>query len=251
MLKKLNKNKILVVNSFVVKVLNLVKIFEKKSIIKNISFRVNENSITGVLGKNGAGKTTLLGMLMGLITPSSGDIEIFGKNLSLKKNEILEDINFQSPYVDLPKKMTVEQNLFFYSRLYGIKKFKDIIYDLVERLKMTDLMKKNYGSLSAGQKTKVNLCKAMINNPKLLLLDEPTASLDPETSMFIREFLLDYQKKKKSTILITSHNLEEIQSICSKIILLKTGKIASNGNLNDLLKTNNYSSLKDFFLGQG
>ena len=251
MLKKLNKNKILVVNSFVVNVLNLVKIFEKKSIIKNISFRVNENSITGVLGKNGAGKTTLLGMLMGLITPSSGEIEIFGKNLSLKKNEILEDINFQSPYVDLPKKMTVEQNLFFYSRLYGIKKFKDIIYDLVERLKMTDLMKKNYGSLSAGQKTKVNLCKAMINNPKLLLLDEPTASLDPETSMFIREFLLDYQKKKKSTILITSHNLEEIQSICSKIILLKTGKIASNGNLNDLLKTNNYSSLKDFFLGQG
>ena len=223
---------------------------KKKSIIKNISFRVNENSITGVLGKNG-GKTTLLGMLMGLITPSSGEIEIFGKNLSLKKNEILEDINFQSPYVDLPKKMTVEQNLFFYSRLYGIKKFKDIIYDLVERLKMTDLMKKNYGSLSAGQKTKVNLCKAMINNPKLLLLDEPTASLDPETSMFIREFLLDYQKKKKSTILITSHNLEEIQSICSKIILLKTGKIASNGNLNDLLKTNNYSSLKDFFLGQG
>ena len=197
MLKKLNKNKILVVNSFVVNVLNLVKIFEKKSIIKNISFRVNENSITGVLGKNGAGKTTLLGMLMGLITPSSGDIEIFGKNLSLKKNEILEDINFQSPYVDLPKKMTVEQNLFFYSRLYGIKKFKDTIYDLVERLKMTDLMKKNYGSLSAGQKTKVNLCKAMINNPKLLLLDEPTASLDPETSMFIREFLLDYQKKKK------------------------------------------------------
>ncbi len=196
MLKKLNKNKILVVNSFVVKVFNLVKIFEKKSIIKNISFRVNENSITGVLGKNGAGKTTLLGMLMGLITPSSGDIEILGKNLSLKKNEILEDINFQSPYVDLPKKMTVEQNLFFYSRLYGIKKFKDIIYDLVERLKMTDLMKKNYGSLSAGQKTKVNLCKAMINNPKLLLLDEPTASLDPETSMFIREFLLDYQKKK-------------------------------------------------------
>ena len=154
MLKKLNKNKILVVNSFVVKVLNLVKIFEKKSIIKNISFRVNENSITGVLGKNGAGKTTLLGMLMGLITPSSGEIEIFGKNLSLKKNEILEDINFQSPYVDLPKKMTVEQNLFFYSRLYGIKKFKDIIYDLVERLKMTDLMKKNYGSLSADKKLK-------------------------------------------------------------------------------------------------
>ena len=203
------------------------------------------------MGKNGAGKTTLLGMLMGLISPSSGNIEILGKNLSFKKNEILQEINFQSPYIDLPKKMTVEQNLFFYSRLYGVKKFKDKIYDLVKKLKMTDLMKKNYGSLSAGQKTKVNLCKALINDPKLLLLDEPTASLDPETSIFIREFLLDYQKKNKSSILITSHNLEEIQSICSKIILLKLGKIASNGNLNELLKINNYSSLKDFFLGQG
>lgn len=238
-------------NSFVVKVSNLVKTFDTKKIIKNISFNVNENSVTGVLGKNGAGKTTLLGMLMGLISPSSGNIEILGKNLFFKKNEILKEINFQSPYIDLPKKMTVEQNLFFYSRLYGIKKFKDKIYDLVKKLKMTDLMKKNYGSLSAGQKTKVNLCKALINNPKLLLLDEPTASLDPETSIFIREFLLDYQKKNKSSILITSHNLEEIQSICSKIILLKLGKIASNGNLNELLKINNYSSLKDFFLGQG
>ncbi len=238
-------------NSFVVKVSNLVKTFDTKKIIKNISFNVNENSVTGVLGKNGAGKTTLLGMLMGLISPSSGNIEILGKNLFFKKNEILKEINFQSPYIDLPKKMTVEQNLFFYSRLYGIKKYKDKIYDLVKRLKMTDLMKKNYGSLSAGQKTKVNLCKALINDPKLLLLDEPTASLDPETSIFIREFLLDYQKKNKSSILITSHNLEEIQSICSKIILLKLGKIASNGNLNELLKINNYSSLKDFFLGQG
>lgn len=238
-------------NSFVVKVSNLVKTFDTKKIIKNISFNVNENSVTGVLGKNGAGKTTLLGMLMGLISPSSGNIEILGKNLFFKKNEILKEINFQSPYIDLPKKMTVEQNLFFYSRLYGVKKFKDKIYDLVKKLKMTDLMKKNYGSLSAGQKTKVNLCKALINNPKLLLLDEPTASLDPETSIFIREFLLDYQKKNKSSILITSHNLEEIQSICSKIILLKLGKIASNGNLNELLKINNYSSLKDFFLGQG
>jgi len=147
------------VNSFVVKVSNLVKTFDTKKIIKNISFNVNENSVTGVLGKNGAGKTTLLGMLMGLISPSSGNIEILGKNLFFKKNEILKEINFQSPYIDLPKKMTVEQNLFFYSRLYGIKKYKDKIYDLVKKLKMTDLMKKNYGSLSAGQKTKVNLLK--------------------------------------------------------------------------------------------
>ena len=188
---------------------------------------------------------------MGLISPSSGDIEIFGKNLHIYKNEIIKNINFQSPYVDLPKKMTVEQNLYFYSRLYGIDKKADKINDLVIQLKMSDLMKKNYGSLSAGQKTKVNLCKALLNDPKLLLLDEPTASLDPETSIFIREFLLNYKKQKSSSIIITSHNLEEIQTICSKIILLKLGTIASEGNLKDLLKHNNYSSLQEFFLGQG
>ena len=235
----------------VVKVSNLVKIFDKRKIINNISFDVSENSVVGILGKNGAGKTTLLGMLMGLILPSSGKIKILGKDLNKKKNEILKKINFQSPYVDLPKKMTVEQNLYFYSRLYGIKNFKDIVNDLVNKLKMKDLIKKNYGSLSAGQKTKVNLCKALINNPKLLLLDEPTASLDPETSIFIREFLLKFQKKNNSSILITSHNLDEIQSICSKIILLKFGTVVSDGNLNEILKTKNYSSLQDFFLGQG
>mgnify|MGYP003345234021 FL=1 len=235
----------------VVKVSNLVKIFDKRKIIKNISFDVSENSVVGILGKNGAGKTTLLGMLMGLILPSSGKIEILGKDLNKKKNEILKKINFQSPYVDLPKKMTVEQNLYFYSRLYGIKNFKDIVNDLIDKLKMKDLIKKSYGSLSAGQKTKVNLCKALINNPKLLLLDEPTASLDPETSIFIREFLLKFQKKNNSSILITSHNLDEIQSICSKIILLKFGTVVSDGNLNEILKTKNYSTLQDFFLGQG
>lgn len=235
----------------VVKVSNLVKIFDKRKIIKNISFDVSENSVVGILGKNGAGKTTLLGMLMGLILPSSGKIEILGKDLNKKKNEILKKINFQSPYVDLPKKMTVEQNLYFYSRLYGIKNFKDIVNDLIDKLKMKDLIKKSYGSLSAGQKTKVNLCKALINNPKLLLLDEPTASLDPETSIFIREFLLKFQKKNNSSILITSHNLDEIQSICSKIILLKFGTVVSDGNLNEILNTKNYSTLQDFFLGQG
>ena len=235
----------------VVKVSNLVKIFDKRKIIKNISFDVSENSVVGILGKNGAGKTTLLGMLMGLILPSSGKIEILGKDLNKKKNEILKNINFQSPYVDLPKKMTVEQNLYFYSRLYGIKNFKDIVNDLVDKLKMRDLIKKNYGSLSAGQKTKVNLCKALINNPKLLLLDEPTASLDPETSIFIREFLLKFQKTNNSSILITSHNLDEIESICSKIILLKFGTVVSDGNLNEILNAKNYSTLQDFFLGQG
>ena len=177
------------VNNYSINVKNLIKFFDKSAIVRNISFTVKKKTIVGVLGKNGAGKTTLLGLLMGLITPTSGYIELLGKNLKLKKNEILKDINFQSPYVELPKKMTVKQNLFFYSRLYNIKDIKNNIEELALDLRIEDLLNKSYGSLSAGQKTKVNLCKALINKPKLLLLDEPTASLDPETSIFIRNYL--------------------------------------------------------------
>ena len=238
-------------NNNLINVVNLVKNFDEQSVIKNISFNVKKNSIVGILGKNGAGKTTLLGMLLGLITPTKGDIFILGKNLKLNKKEILSEINFQSPYVDLPKKMTVEQNLSFYSRLYGVKNFNIVIENLVDDLKIRDLLKKNYGSLSAGQKTKINLCKALLNKPKLLLLDEPTASLDPETSIFIRNYLLEYQKKNNSSILITSHNLNEVQAMCSNIILLKSGEIVSEGNIKQILKNYNYKTLIELFLSEG
>ena len=238
-------------NNNLINVINLVKNFDEQSVIKNISFNVKKNSIVGILGKNGAGKTTLLGMLLGLITPTKGDIFILGKNLKLNKKEILSEINFQSPYVDLPKKMTVEQNLSFYSRLYGVKNFNIVIEKLVDDLKIRDLIKKNYGSLSAGQKTKINLCKALLNKPKLLLLDEPTASLDPETSIFIRNYLLEYQKKNSSSILITSHNLDEVQAMCSNIILLKSGEIVSEGNIKQILKNHNYKTLIELFLREG
>ena len=238
-------------NNNLINVINLVKNFDEQSVIKNISFNVKKNSIVGILGKNGAGKTTLLGMLLGLITPTKGDIFILGKNLKLNKKEILSEINFQSPYVDLPKKMTVEQNLSFYSRLYGVKNFNIVIENLVDGLKIRDLVKKNYGSLSAGQKTKINLCKALLNKPKLLLLDEPTASLDPETSIFIRNYLLEYQKKNSSSILITSHNLDEVQAMCSNIILLKSGEIVSEGNIKQILKNYNYKTLIELFLSEG
>ncbi len=238
-------------NNNLINVVNLVKTFDEQSVIKNISFNVKKNSIVGILGKNGAGKTTLLGMLLGLITPTKGDIFILGKNLKLNKKEILSEINFQSPYVDLPKKMTVEQNLSFYSRLYGVKNFNIVIENLVDDLKIRDLVKKNYGSLSAGQKTKINLCKALLNKPKLLLLDEPTASLDPETSIFIRNYLLEYQKKNSSSILITSHNLDEVQAMCSNIILLKSGEIVSEGNIKQILKNHNYKTLIELFLSEG
>ncbi len=238
-------------NNYHINVVNLVKNFDKQSVIKNISFSVKKNSIVGILGKNGAGKTTLLGMLLGLITPTKGDVYIFGKNLRFNKKEILSEINFQSPYIDLPKKMTVEQNLNFYSRLYGIKNFNKVIEKLANDLKINDLLKKNYGSLSAGQKTKINLCKALLNKPKLLLLDEPTASLDPETSIFIRNYLLEYQKKNRSSILITSHDLNEVQAMCSNIILLKSGEIVSQGNIKQILKNYNYKTLIELFLSEG
>ena len=238
-------------NTNSVNVVNLVKNFDDQEVVKNISFNVKKNSIVGILGKNGAGKTTLLGMLLGLITPTKGDIYIFGKNLKLNKKEILSEINFQSPYVALPKKMTVEQNLSFYSRLYGVKNFNIVIENLVNDLKIKNLMKKNYGSLSAGQKTKINLCKALLNKPKLLLLDEPTASLDPETSIFIRNYLLEYHKKNNSSILITSHNLNEVQAMCSNIILLKSGAIVSQGNIKQILKNYNYTTLIELFLSEG
>ena len=238
-------------NNYHISVINLVKSFDKQSVIKNISFNVKKNSIVGILGKNGAGKTTLLGMLLGLITPTKGDVYIFGKNLKFNKKEILSEINFQSPYVDLPKKMTVEQNLSFYSRLYGVKNFNNVIETLANDLKINELLKKNYGSLSAGQKTKINLCKALLNKPKLLLLDEPTASLDPETSIFIRNYLIEYQKNNSSSILITSHNLNEVQAMCSNIILLKSGEIVSQGNINQILKNYNYKTLIELFLSEG
>ena len=226
---------------------NLSKTYDNKTVVSNVSINLPYGGIFGVLGKNGAGKTTFLAMLMGLITPSEGEIFIFDKSLKFHKYEILKNINFQSPYVDLPKKITVMQNLIFYARLYDVIDTKKIL-KLSEDLFIKDLLDNIYGTLSSGQKTRVNLCKALLNDPKLLLLDEPTASLDVSTSEFIRKYIKSFQKKNNSTILITSHNLEEIEKLCSHIILLEKGKIKFDGKKNELIKQNKYSSLKDIFL---
>ena len=227
---------------------NLTKIYDKKTVVNNISINLPYGGTFGVLGKNGAGKTTFLAMLMGLITPSEGEIFIFDKSLKFHKYEILKNINFQSPYIDLPKKITVMQNLIFYARLYDVIDRKKKILKLSEDLFITDLLDNIYGTLSSGQKTRVNLCKALLNDPKLLLLDEPTASLDVSTSEFIRKYIKNFQKKNNSTILITSHDLEEIEKLCSHIILLERGKIKFDGKKNQLIKQNKFSSLKDIFL---
>ncbi len=226
----------------------LSKNYGDSQVIKDITFKLPQEGIYGILGKNGAGKTTLLAMLMGLVTPTSGDINIFGKSLKYKKYEILKDINFQSPYVELPKKMTVLQNLYFYARLYDVKNYELVINNISSELRINELLNKNYGSLSSGQKTRVNLCKSLLNNPKLLLLDEPTASLDISTSEFIRNYIINFQKKNKSTIVITSHDLVEIELMCSYLIILNKGNIFFEGDIKSLIKKNNYRSLKEFFL---
>ena len=231
-----------------VKTTNLTKTYGNLEVINKVSIQLPENGIFGILGRNGAGKTTLLAMLMGLITPTKGDINIFGKCLKKKKYEILKDINFQSPYVELPKKMTVHQNLFFYARLYNVKNYKFEIEKISSDLKIENLLQKNYGSLSSGQKTRVNLCKALLNKPRLLLLDEPTASLDISTSEFIRSYILNFQKENNSTIVLTSHDLVEIETMCSYLVVLDKGNISFKGDLKTLIKKNNYSSLKEFFL---
>lgn len=231
-----------------VKTTNLSKSYGNFYVINKVSIQLPKNGIFGILGRNGAGKTTLLAMLMGLITPTRGDIYIFGKSLKKKKYEILKDINFQSPYVELPKKMTVHQNLFFYARLYNVKNYKFEIDRISSDLKIENLLQKNYGSLSSGQKTKVNLCKALLNKPRLLLLDEPTASLDVSTSEFIRNYISNFQKENNSTIVITSHDLVEIETMCSYLVVLNKGSISFKGDLKTLIKKNNYSSLKEFFL---
>ena len=227
---------------------NLSKTYDNKTVVSNVSINLPYGGIFGVLGKNGAGKTTFLAMLMGLITPSEGEIFIIDKSLKFHKYEILKNINFQSPYIDLPKKITVMQNLIFYARLYDVKDKKKKILKLSEDLFITDLLDDIYGTLSSGKKTRVNLCKALLNDPKLLLLDEPTASLDVSTSEFIRKYIKSFQKKNNSTILITSHNLEEIEKMCSHIIFLDKGKIKFDGKKNELFKQNKSSSLKDIFL---
>ena len=232
----------------IIEIINLSKKFNNFSAIDNISFKIRNPGILGLLGTNGAGKTTLMGMILGLIQPTFGKIRIFDQEYSFNKYDILKKINYESPYIDLPKKLTVKQNLILYARLYGVENHLEKIMKLSDSIKILDILDKKFGNLSAGQKTKVGICKALINSPELLLLDEPTASLDPETSIFVREFLLNYQKKTQSAIIIASHNMQEVESICDRIIILNKGKIMFDEKTNDLIKKEKSKSLEDLFL---
>ena len=231
-----------------IKVTNLKKSYGTKEAVKNINFEIKENEIIGLLGPNGSGKTTTIGMILGLLKPTSGEVLINGLKIEENPIEILQKINFISPYIELPKKLTVKQNLIVYGKLYSVKKLNEKIDYLVSKLRLDNLLNRVTGELSSGQKNRISLAKAIINDPSVLLLDEPTASLDPEIGDFVRTFLENYKKEKKVSILLASHNMDEVTRLCSSIMMMKNGLIIDEGKPNDLIKKHGRKNLEEVFL---
>ena len=228
---------------------NIYKKFNSLVAVNNISFLIEKNKTMGLLGPNGCGKTTSIGMMLGLITPTSGQIFINGINLEPKNRiELLSLMNFASPYVELPKKLTVKQNLEVYARLYGVKKIQRRTNEMIEDLKLQSFLNKKTGELSSGQKNRVALAKALINKPKLLFLDEPTASLDPDVGDFVREYIEKYKKNNDLTILLASHNMREVERLCDEVIMMKKGKIVDYGTCDELIEKHGRKNLEETFL---
>ena len=231
-----------------VEVKNLKKSYGSKEAVKGISFKIKDNEILGLLGPNGSGKTTTIGMMLGLLKPSNGEIIIDGKKIEENRIEILKKINFISPYIELPKKLSVRQNLIVYGKLYSVSDIKKRIEYLSEKLRLGDLLNKITGELSSGQKNRVSLAKALINEPKVLLLDEPTASLDPEIGDFVRTFLENYKKEKKISILLASHNMNEVTRLCKSTLMMKDGIIIDSGSPKELINKHGRKNLEEVFL---
>ncbi len=231
-----------------IEVINLTKIYKSKHAVNNINFKIHENEMVALLGPNGCGKTTTIGMILGLLKPTSGEILINGKNIEKNKISLLHQMNFISPYVELPKKLKVKQNLIVYGKLYNVRNLNERISYLADKLRLNELLNKITGELSSGQKNRVSLAKALINDPAVLLLDEPTASLDPETGDFIRTFLEDYKKEKKISILLASHNMAEVKRLCSSVLMMKDGVIVDSGSPNELIKKYGRKNLEEVFL---
>ena len=229
-------------------VIGLSKIYNNKDAVKDISFKVNKNEIIGLLGPNGCGKTTTIGMILGLLKPSNGKVLINGIEIEKKRVDLLNHLNFISPYIELPKKLTVKQNLEVYGRLYDVKNLKKEIEKLIEKLRLSEIINKLTGELSSGQKNRVSLAKSIINNPTVLLLDEPTASLDPETGDFVRSFLESYQKENKASILLASHNMSEVERLCSSVLMMNKGSIVDSGKPEQLIKKHGRKNMEEVFL---
>ena len=232
----------------IIKVKNLTKVFNGKLAINKINFSLEKNSVLGILGPNGSGKSTTIGILLGLIKQTSGEIYINDTYINEKNRlKFLNIMNFASPYIELPKRLTVKENLNIYARLYDIKSIKKRLEEICDYFELYDLLNKRTGELSSGQKTRVVLAKALINKPQILLLDEPTASLDPVISEYLKSFIYKYKKKNNISILLSSHNMQEAQSLCDNIMILKKGEIIEQGKLNFILDKYNKNKLEDVY----
>jgi len=226
----------------------LTKIYKSSPAVSGISFAVGRGSITGLLGGNGAGKTTTIAMIMGLVLPTSGTVEVLGHKMPDESAAVLGRMNFESPYVDMPMRLTVRQNLTIFGRLYAVPDLRARIAELASDLDLTDFLDRASGKLSAGQKTRVALAKALINDPELLLLDEPTASLDPDTADWVRGHLERYRRRRGATILLASHNMLEVERLCDRVIILKRGRIEDDDSPAQIMARYNRSTLEDVFL---
>ena len=227
---------------------NLSKNYFKKEAVKEISFTIKENEILGLLGPNGCGKTTTIAMMLGLLKPSNGRVIIHGLDIEKNRISLLHKMNFISPYIELPKKLSVKENLIVYGKLYGVKFISERIKYLSEKLRLEEFINKKTGELSSGQKNRVSLAKALINEPSILFLDEPTASLDPETGDFVRSFIEKISKEKKMSILLASHNMDEVKRLCKNVLMMNNGVIIDKGTPDELIKKHGKRNLEEVFL---
>jgi ABC-2 type transport system ATP-binding protein len=234
--------------SAAIEVARLVKLYKTTRAVDDVSFRIARGSITGLLGGNGAGKTTTIAMIMGLVLPTSGRIQVLGCSMPGQSAEVLGRMNFESPYVDMPMRLTVRQNLTIFGRLYAVENLRGRIEELAADLDLGEFLDRANGKLSAGQKTRVALAKALINQPELLLLDEPTASLDPDTADWIRQHLLTYRKRYGATILLASHNMLEVERLCDRVIIMKRGRIEDDDSPDNIMARYNRATLEEVFL---
>ena len=232
----------------ILEITNLCKSFGPTQAVKEFNLKVMTGQTVALLGANGAGKTTTMAMILGLIHPTSGRINIFGKNFLRNRYTALERMNFSSPYVDLPHRLKVEENLKVYGRIYGVRNVNETICRLADQLEFSEFLRKPFGKLSAGQRTRVALAKALINDPDLLLLDEPTASLDPDSADWIRNYLQNWQRKRGSTIVLASHNMMEVEQLCQLVYIMKRGQITNSGSPQMLLSQFGRDTLGEVFL---
>jgi len=229
-------------------VCGLRKVYRDIAAVDGVSFKLANGSITALLGGNGAGKTTTLSMLMGLVVPTAGWARVFGVDMARERHKVLHRMNFESPYVDVPMRLTVRQNLEVFARLYGVRTFKARIAAMADDLRLTDLLDRPYGKLSAGQKTRVSLAKALLNRPELLLLDEPTASLDPDTADWVRAKLEAYCREQTATVVLASHNMAEVERLADRVIMLEKGHIIADASPPDLIARFGRANLEEVFL---